>query len=61
MWALYKEVVPYYDAGLNPPDDVTLLFPDDNFGNIHRLPIGNETERRGGSGVREEISDCFGF
>ncbi|KEY74128.1 hypothetical protein S7711_05377 [Stachybotrys chartarum IBT 7711] len=51
VWALYKEVVTYYNAGLNPPEDVTLLFPDDNFGNVHRLPIGNETQRRGGSGV----------
>ncbi|SPO01648.1 uncharacterized protein DNG_04321 [Cephalotrichum gorgonifer] len=51
VWALYKEVVAYYNAGLDPPDDVTLLLPDDNFGNIHRLPTGNETERPGGSGV----------
>lgn len=51
LWALYKEVVTYYNAGLNPPEDVTLLFPDDNFGNVHRLPIGNETQRKGGSGV----------
>lgn len=48
---MYKEVTRYYDAGLNPPDDVTLLFPDDNQGNVVRLPIGNESERSGGIGV----------
>ncbi|KAL2196047.1 hypothetical protein P885DRAFT_61245 [Corynascus similis CBS 632.67] len=51
VWALYKEVASYYDAGLHPPEDVTLLFPDDNQGNIYRLPTKNETERKGGSGV----------
>ncbi|KXX76158.1 hypothetical protein MMYC01_207363 [Madurella mycetomatis] len=51
VWALYKEVASYYDAGLNPPEDITLLFPDDNQGNVYRLPTGNETEREGGTGV----------
>lgn len=51
VWALYKEVASYYDAGLDPPEDVTLLFPDDNSGNVYRLPTGNETNRKGGSGV----------
>jgi hypothetical protein len=51
VWALYKEVASYYDAGLHPPEDVTLLFPDDNQGNVYRLPTQNETGRQGGSGV----------
>ncbi|KLU83800.1 hypothetical protein MAPG_02851 [Magnaporthiopsis poae ATCC 64411] len=51
VWTLYKEVAAYYDAGLDPPEDVTLLFPDDNQGNVYRLPTGNETRRKGGSGV----------
>ena len=51
VWAIYKEVATYYAAGLNPPDDVTLLLPDDNYGNIQRLPSGDELERPGGSGV----------
>ncbi|KAK3368389.1 hypothetical protein B0H63DRAFT_504280 [Podospora didyma] len=52
VWALYKEVASYYDAGLDPPEDVTLLFPDDNWGNVYRLPSGNEeTDRKGGTGV----------
>lgn len=51
VWALYKEVASYYDAGLDPDGDITLLFPDDNQGNVYRLPTGNETERPGGTGV----------
>lgn len=50
VWALYKEVQDYYDAGMRVPDDVTLLFADDNWGNIRRLPKPGET-RPGGYGV----------
>ncbi|KAM7218900.1 hypothetical protein V8F06_005780 [Rhypophila decipiens] len=51
VWALYKEVAAYYDAGLDPPEDITLLFPDDNWGNVYRLPTGPEVDRKGGTGV----------
>lgn len=51
MWCLYKEVQGYYEAGMSVRDDVTLLWADDNFGNIRRLPLANETERVGGAGV----------
>ncbi|CZS90064.1 uncharacterized protein RAG0_01199 [Rhynchosporium agropyri] len=52
LLALYKEVQDQYDTGrLEVPDDVTLLFADDNFGNIRRLPHGKEMERKGGAGV----------
>jgi hypothetical protein len=50
VWALYKEVQDYYDAGMRVPDDVTLLFSDDNWGNIRRLPEPGQT-RAGGYGV----------
>jgi hypothetical protein len=51
MWCLYKEVQGYYeDYGLTVPDDITLLWSDDNFGNIRRLPLVNETGRAGGAG-----------
>ena len=52
MWALYKEVQDYYDAGFRVPDDVIMLVCDDNWGNIRRVPI-NEKERRhpGGWGI----------
>ncbi len=52
LWALYKEVQDYYDRGLRPPEDVTLLWCDDNWGNIRRLPsTAEERNRAGGSGV----------
>jgi beta-xylosidase len=51
LWALYKEVQDYYDKGMRVPDDVTLLFSDDNWGNIRRLPALADSTRRGGFGV----------
>ncbi len=50
-WALYKEVQEYYDAGMRVPDDVTLLWCDDNWGNIRRLPTPEERKRTGGAGI----------
>jgi hypothetical protein len=50
VWALYKEVQDYYDKGMRVPDDVTLLFSDDNWGNIRRLPQP-EAKRAGGYGI----------
>ncbi|MCL6525089.1 MAG: glycosyl hydrolase 115 family protein [Thermoflavifilum sp.] len=51
VWALYKEVQEYYDKGMRVPDDVTLLFSDDNWGNIRRLPELKDSSRSGGFGV----------
>ena len=51
MWALYKEVQDYYEKGMRVPDDVTLLWCDDNWGNIRRLPTTEERQRTGGAGV----------
>ena len=51
VWALYKEVQDYYDKGMRVPDDVTLLFSDDNWGNIRRLPARADTGRAGGFGI----------
>ncbi|MGB7847150.1 MAG: glycosyl hydrolase 115 family protein [Candidatus Acidiferrum sp.] len=50
-WALYKEVLEYYDKGMRVPDDVTLLWCDDNWGNIRRLPTAEERKRSGGAGI----------
>jgi len=50
VWALYKEVQDYYDKGMRVPDDVTLLFSDDNWGNIRRLPQPG-AKRAGGYGI----------
>ncbi|NII09372.1 glycosyl hydrolase 115 family protein [Oleiagrimonas sp. C23AA] len=50
VWALYKEVQDYYDAGMRVPDDVTLLYSDDNWGHLRRLPpLG--AKRQGGYGI----------
>jgi hypothetical protein len=50
-WALYKEVQEYYEKGMRVPDDVLLLWCDDNWGNIRRLPTAEERKRPGGAGV----------
>jgi hypothetical protein len=47
----YKEVLDIYDNGLKVPDDVTLVWPDDNYGYIHRLSNEKEIVRKGGAGV----------
>ncbi len=47
----YKEVLPLYEAGLRVPDDVTLMWPDDNYGYVRHLPTPEERQRPGGSGV----------
>ena len=51
VWALYKEVQDYYDQGMTVPDDVILLFADDNWGQIRRLPRAGAEPRAGGYGV----------
>ena len=51
IWALYKEVQDYYDAGLRVPDDVTILLCDDNWGNVRRIPNAEEQKRKGGWGL----------
>lgn len=51
MWCLYKEVGGYYQDGLKVPDDITLLWSDDNNGNMQRLPTPSEVNRQAGAGV----------
>ncbi|KAH9922243.1 glycoside hydrolase family 115 protein [Fomitopsis serialis] len=51
MWCLYKEVLGYYEDGMTVPDDIALLWTDDNYGNMERLPIVSERGRSGGAGV----------
>jgi len=52
VWALYKEVQDYYDAGLQVPDDVMILISDDNWGDIRRVPVTpKERARKGGWGI----------
>ncbi|UVS78855.1 glycosyl hydrolase 115 family protein [Actinokineospora sp. UTMC 2448] len=46
---LYKEVQRYWDKGLRPPDDVTVVFCDDNWSNMRKLPA--DEPRAGGYGM----------
>lgn len=47
----YKEVLDVYNAGLQVPDDVTLMWCDDNYGFIRHFPTAAERERGGGNGI----------
>ena len=52
----YKEVLELYDAGLSVPEDVTLMWTDDNYGYIRRLSDASEQKRKGGGGVYYHLS-----
>lgn len=52
----YKEVLDFYDNGLKVPDDITLVWPDDNYGYIERLNNEKEKKRSGGAGVYYHVS-----
>jgi hypothetical protein len=51
VWTLYKEVQRYWDKGLRAPDDVTVVFTDDNWGNMRKLPDPSLAPRSGGYGM----------
>lgn len=51
IWALYSEVLEYYDQGMKIPDDVMILLCDDNWGNVRRLPDLNGKRHPGGYGM----------
>ncbi|MET9816807.1 glycosyl hydrolase 115 family protein [Streptomyces sp. NPDC006355] len=52
----YKEVLELYNAGVQVPDDVTLIWPDDNHGNMRQLPNDAERRRAGGNGIYYHLS-----
>lgn len=52
----YKEVQAVYEAGLQVPDDVTLMWCDDNYGYIRHFPTAEERQRQGGNGIYYHIS-----
>ena len=55
LWAIFTEVQRYYDAGFTVPDDVTLLFCDNNWGYIRRIGRDFERKRKGGLGLYYHI------
>ncbi|MDW7693001.1 glycosyl hydrolase 115 family protein [Flammeovirgaceae bacterium SG7u.111] len=52
----YKEVLDIYEKGLEVPEDITLVWPDDNYGYIKKLSNKTEQNRNGGAGVYYHIS-----
>jgi hypothetical protein len=55
LWAIFTEVQRYYDAGFRVPDDVTLLFCDNNWGYVRRMGNAAERKRKGGLGLYYHI------
>lgn len=55
LWAIFTEVQRYYDAGFNVPEDITLLFCDNNWGYIRRILPPKEKNRKGGAGLYYHI------
>ena len=51
LWCPYKEVQGYYEKGLRVPDDVTILWAEDNNGNLRRVPTADERKRSGAAGI----------
>jgi hypothetical protein len=50
-FTVYKEVLDLYEEGLAVPDDISLVWTDDNYGYIRRLSNTQEQKRSGGGGV----------
>ena len=55
LWAIFTEVQRYYDAGFTVPNDVTLLFCDNNWGYVRRMGSEREKDRKGGMGMYYHI------
>lgn len=51
VFTAYKEVLKLYNEGLEVPDDITIVWPDDNYGYIQQLNSWKEKGRKGGTGV----------
>lgn len=52
----YKETMDIYENGLNVPDDVIIVWVDDNYGYMKRVSNTEEQRRSGGSGVYYHLS-----
>ena len=52
----YKEVLEIMESGLRVPDDVTLMWCDDNYGYMTRLSDAEQQKRQGGGGVYYHLS-----
>ena len=56
MFMPYKEVLEIMENGLSLPEDVTIVWCDDNYGYMTRLPDEQQQKRVGGSGVYYHLS-----
>jgi len=56
MFCAYKEVLGLYRQGLKVPDDVTIVWPDDNFGYVRNYATDEERKRAGGFGIYYHLS-----
>ncbi|GGF48065.1 glycosyl hydrolase 115 family protein [Echinicola rosea] len=55
-FAAYKEVLEIYENGLELPDDITIMWPDDNHGYLKRFSTAAEQQRSGGAGFYYHLS-----
>ncbi len=56
MFMPYKEVLEIMENGLNVPEDVTIVWCDDNYGYMTRLSDTEQQKRSGGAGVYYHLS-----
>ncbi len=56
IFTMYKEVLDYWNLGLAVPADVTLVWPDDNYGYLAQLGTDKERRRPGGAGIYYHVS-----
>ena len=56
LFVPYKEVLDVYHAGLKVPEDVCLVWCDDNYGMIRHFPTAEERARKGGNGIYYHVS-----
>ncbi len=52
----YKEVLKIYESGMEIPEDITIIWPDDNHGHIKRFSSPAEQQRSGGTGIYYHLS-----
>lgn len=52
----YKEVLEIYESGMDLPEDITIIWPEDNHGYIRRFSDEAEQQRSGGAGVYYHLS-----
>ncbi len=56
IFAAYKEVLNLYKHGMDLPEDITIVWPDDNYGYMKQLSGPQEQKRPDGSGVYYHFS-----